>query len=76
MSDLLTVFRELYASEINCGIESFWDGGFTVFLGDQMNGRKAESVFYPEELDGAAEWLMGQACRIYPEFGKQCAQKG
>jgi hypothetical protein len=76
MSNLLTVFRELYASEINCGIESFWDGGFTVFLGDHMNGCKAESVFYPEELDGAAEWLMGQACRVYPEFGKQCGANG
>jgi hypothetical protein len=72
-TDLLGVFRELYASEINCGIESFWDGGFTVFLGDHMNGRKAETVFYPDELDDAAEWLIGQARRVYPRFASFCA---
>lgn len=40
--DLLQVMRDLYASEINCGMESFWDGQWTVWIGDFMNGRKIE----------------------------------
>lgn len=65
--DALAVMSLLYASEINCGIESFWDGGFTAFLGDDMNGRDAEEVFYPQELGGLAEWFIDTACGLYPD---------
>lgn len=30
--------QKMYDSEINVGIQSFWDGSWTVWLGDQMNG--------------------------------------
>ena len=30
--------ERLYDSEINAEISSFWDGGWTVKLGDKMNG--------------------------------------
>ena len=36
--DLTTVLMDLYRSEINCSISSFWDNGFLVQLGDDMNG--------------------------------------
>ncbi len=40
--ELGTVIDALYASEINCSIASFWDGGIVVKLGDVMNGFRAE----------------------------------
>jgi hypothetical protein len=27
----------LYVREINCGCETFWDGGIKVWIGDMMN---------------------------------------
>lgn len=32
--------RKMYDSEINVQISSFWDGGWSVALGDEMNGYK------------------------------------
>ncbi len=32
------VLTGLYASEINLRLEAFWDGGWTWYLGDEMNG--------------------------------------
>jgi len=40
--ELGTVIAALYESEINCSITSLWDNGFTVKLGDEMNGFVAE----------------------------------
>jgi hypothetical protein len=48
-------------------IASFWDAGWTVRLGDEMNGTKAEATFRPEELDRAASWLAARACEHYPD---------
>ena len=31
----------LYAREINCGCETFWDGGIKVWIGDVMNGHQS-----------------------------------
>jgi hypothetical protein len=51
--DLQTVMMALYDSEINCSITSFWDNGFTVKFGDEMNGFVAESlVRTPPEAAG------------------------
>jgi hypothetical protein len=59
--DLGAVMAALYADEINCGISSFWDSGFTVWIGDNMNGRKSWETFHPFDnpnwLADAAEWL-------------------
>jgi hypothetical protein len=41
--------RALYASEINCRIQSFWDGGWTVSVGgDELAGWRAEKHFEPD----------------------------
>ena len=40
--ELGAVIQALYKSEINCSVSTFWDGGFTVKLGDEMNGFVAE----------------------------------
>jgi hypothetical protein len=42
--ELGCVIQALYDSEINCSITTFWDGGFTVRLGDEMNGFVAEQT--------------------------------
>lgn len=61
MADLIRVMADLYASEVNCGIESFWDAGFSVWIGDDLNGRKAERTFRPAELGEVASWLQREA---------------
>jgi hypothetical protein len=48
----------LYVREINCGVETFWDGGMTVSIGDRINGRKVETTF--------SRHRMGEAARLYP----------
>jgi hypothetical protein len=37
-SDLEDELQKIYDSEINVRIDSFWDGGWRVALGDEMNG--------------------------------------
>ena len=49
--------RELYASEINCSLATFHDGGLRVRLGDDLNGFDAEETFDMDDLDRAARWL-------------------
>ena len=41
--DLAAELQRIYDSEINA-VTWFWDGGFTVRLGDKMNGFLAEEV--------------------------------
>lgn len=70
---LISVIQALYKSEINCSISSFWDAGWNVRLGDEMNGWGAEADFANDKLDDAAEWLIREAKRAWPksEFAKQ-----
>jgi hypothetical protein len=79
---LLKTLSELYESEINAGVSSFWDNGFTVWVGDELNGRKSERTFHrldkalrapdtyrtwPGLWIAAAEWLHEEAIRLYPK---------
>lgn len=60
----MTVFEALYDSEINFSIASFFDGGYQVKLGDEMNGYRAEI-----RVDTWAEveaWLATAAIEHYP----------
>ena len=50
--DLASELQRIYDSEINAEITWFWDGGFTVSLGDKMNGFLAE-----EDVNSVAEIL-------------------
>ncbi len=72
---LVFVMSDLYADEINCGCESFWDSGFRLWLGDELNGFRAEMTFYPDAKDvpngclplsQAGNWLHREACRAFP----------
>lgn len=70
---LISILRSLYRSEINCSISSFWDGGWTVRLGDEMNGWRAEEDFANDELENIGPWLIREAKRAWPdsEFAKE-----
>jgi hypothetical protein len=59
-----SVLQALYESEINCSITSGWDTGWSVKLGDQASGYKAEGMF--KNLLDAARFLREQTIRHYP----------
>jgi hypothetical protein len=61
---LVDVLDDLYGSEINCGIQSFWDGYWSAWLGDDMNGRVVEE--HALKFDEIAAWLDKQARKFYP----------
>ena len=69
---LLRVMAALSASEINCTVATFREGGWTLKLGDDANGLVAERSFAPPALDHAVRWLTGRACEHYPasEFAR------
>jgi squalene cyclase len=60
MSDPTThdIPQQLYDHEINFSISAFWDGGFMVKIGDELNGFRAETTVatYAEAL----QWLEQQ----------------
>lgn len=65
MLGLIYLMQALYRSEINCGLSSFWDGGWTVWIGDEMNGKELE-FFDNEHLWKAVDWLKMTAVARYP----------
>jgi hypothetical protein len=64
--NLVEVLQKLCASEINVSIESDWDGGFAVGIGNQRNGLEASQNFDADKLHLAAEWLELKAWELYP----------
>jgi hypothetical protein len=61
---LAAELQRIYDSEINAEIRWFWDGGFTVRLGDKVNGFLAE-----EEVNSVADvlsWLQEAIACFYP----------
>jgi len=63
--NIQTVMENLYKSELNCRISTFWDGDYDVFLGDRVNGYKDECSF--KTLDECAQWLHEVAIKQYPD---------
>jgi hypothetical protein len=64
--DLIAIMNWLYASEINCEVASFWDGGWQARIGDWQNGYKAEDHGFTS-LEDVAAWLDKMARMHYPE---------
>jgi hypothetical protein len=56
---------EIGQSEINAWITSFWDEGFYVRLGDEMNGFRAEG--HCITWNEVERWLDEQARIYYPD---------
>lgn len=65
-TDLSALLAELHASEINCGLQTFYDVGARVWVGDEMNGEAAEETFAPEQFALIAAWLEATAIRLHP----------
>lgn len=63
--ELHEMMAALYASEINCKVESFWDGGWTVAVGDIQNGFKATRQ--TDDVAEIAELLRTMAIECYPK---------
>lgn len=59
------ILQRLHDSEINASIASFFDGAWTVRIGDEMNGWKAEERVGSEEEANA--WLDGKARELFPD---------
>jgi hypothetical protein len=57
----------LYTREINCGCETFWDGGIKVWIGDIMNGHHSETMFSRDRMGLAGQWLVDEAARLFPK---------
>jgi hypothetical protein len=60
-----TTLQDLYDSEINYVIATFWDAGFRVLLGDDLNGFIAETR--TPTFAEAVQWLAATAVEHYPD---------
>lgn len=65
----IETLQAIQDSEINFQIETFWDMGFVVKLGDDLNGLKAENCFRDKDggLQAAVNWLVEQTVKCYPD---------
>jgi hypothetical protein len=69
------ILQALYESEINCRIESFWDGGWVGLLDNELNGfrvAKVRGATFAECVNN----LAGQACLVYPMSNFASAYRG
>jgi hypothetical protein len=73
--DLEHILHQLHDSEINAGVQTFFDAGMRVWIGDEFNGIRAETAInrtrsarlkWPGGLT-AARWLHETALRLYPD---------
>jgi hypothetical protein len=76
MADLERVLQQLHDSEINAGVQTFYDTGMRVWIGDETNGIQSETTIDRSGIaapskrpDGvtAASWLHEVALRLYPD---------
>lgn len=65
-NDLLTVLKALYDMEINVGMQAFWDGGWDVWFGDEMNGKRRTEHFRNEDFGEVVSWLTLTAEELHP----------
>jgi len=66
---------KIYESEINFSICTFWDGGYTVRLGDDINGFIDKSMCNDTFRD-AVEELITMVLKNYPNstYAKWCKE--
>ncbi|MFZ5717386.1 MAG: hypothetical protein ACOY3N_31540 [Bradyrhizobium sp.] len=65
MDNSARVLQDLYDSEINFAIIAFWDAGFKVMLGDEVNGFSATERV--NNFPDAIEWLRTRTLEQHPE---------
>jgi hypothetical protein len=75
MANLEHVLQQLHDSEINAGGQTFYDAGMRVWIGDEINGIRAEVAInrtpaarlkWPRGHSGAS-WLQEAALCLYPD---------
>lgn len=66
---MIEELQKLYDAEINFSITTFWDAGFTVKIGDEINGFVAQANF--DTAKEAIAWVIEKAKELYPEIEKQ-----
>jgi hypothetical protein len=75
MADLERILQQLHDSEINAGVQTFYDAGMRVWIGDEANGIQAEATInrtaavrlkWPEGIT-AASWLHETALLLFPD---------
>jgi hypothetical protein len=71
--ELGQVIQNMYESEINCEVSTFWDAGFLVKLGDYVNGFVAET--HVRTAAEAAVWLTTAAKEHFPESAFSLGQE-
>ena len=65
--DLLAILHKLYDAEINVSIESAWDNGYTVAIGNEGRGLQSDDEhFTVDELDRLPDWLETKARGLHP----------
>lgn len=55
----------MYHSKINCRVESFHNGGWVGWLGDNLNGFPF-AMMRGKTFEECVRNLAGQACAVYP----------
>lgn len=71
---MIKILKDLYDSEINFGIFSFWDAGYQITLGDPVNGIHAREHF--DDLEIGLSWLAAMAVEKYPDSDFAKSYKG
>lgn len=61
----MEILQLLHDSEINASIEWFFDGIWTVKIGDALNGYKAKVIV--KSAEEAEAWLHIMARELYPD---------
>jgi hypothetical protein len=69
--DAWHIVQQLYQSEINCGMQSDFDGGISVWIGGPVatpgNRILSRRTFGESELQDVPAWLDDEARRLFPE---------
>ena len=75
MADLERILQQLHDSEINAGVQTLYDTGMRIWIGDELNGIQAETTSNRtraarlkwSEGFTAADWIHETALRLYPD---------
>jgi len=63
--DYIEELQKIYDSEINFTIETFWDGGITIKIGDEQNGFEYENTY--STFEEAIKNLISKVMKLYPD---------
>jgi hypothetical protein len=61
------VIQRLHDSQINAGLQTDWEGGLVVWIGDTPDRGFIRETFVRGEFDQVAGWLDTQARRLFPD---------